>query len=322
MPYQLVNSALMRLAMTTLDDAMMESWAAPDSWPLRRVRMAGQGGSRGSLLFIGGRADHIEKYDEALLGWAAAGWDVESVDWRGQGGSGRMIQGSALGHVEDFGGWLEDIEAYAREWHGRTRGPHVIVAHSMGGHLVLRALAEGRIVADAVALSAPMLGIRAGPLPQWLAAWIAETACALGLGRRAVGRTPRAVLDETAPFPTELTHSRERYLREARFEVERSDIVLGPPTWGWLRAAFRSLASLARPGTLERVSTPLLILASVGDHIVSTPAILRAAARTPGAQTHVYGADVAHEILREVDAVRDDALARIDAFFAEHTPRR
>lgn len=324
MPYQLVNSALMPLPLSLIDDALMESWPAPaDGWPLRRVRLAGQGARRGALLFVGGRSDHIEKYDEALLGWAAAGWDVESVDWRGQGGSGRFIVGSALGHAEDFALWLEDIEAYARDWRGRTAasGPHMIVAHSMGGHLVLRALAEGRIAADAVALSAPMLGIRAGPLPEWLAGWIAEAACALGLGRRAVGKAPRAVLDEAAPFSTELTHSRERYLREARFEVSRPDIALGPPTWGWLRAAFRSLRVVATPGALERIATPLLILASEGDRIVSTPAILRAAARIKGARTHVYGADVAHEIVREVDAVRDDALARIDAFFASHAPR-
>lgn len=318
MPYQLVNSALMRLAVPTLDDAMMESWPAPDGWPLRRVRLPGWGGARGSLLFIGGRADHIEKYDEALIGWAEQGWDVESVDWRGQGGSGRLIQGSALGHAENFMLWLEDIEAYAREWRSSTKGPNVIVAHSMGGHLVLRALAEGRITADAVALSAPMLGIRAGPLPQWLAGGIAAAACAVGLSKRAVGREPAVTIGEATPLPTTLTHDRDRFLCEARFEMERPDITLGPPTWGWLRAAYRSLAWMARSDTLERIATPLLILASAGDRVVSTPAIIRAAARVPGARIHVYGADVAHEILREVDAVRDDALARIDAFFAEY----
>lgn len=310
----------MRLDMP-LDDALMDHWPAPaDGWPLRRVRLPGQGARRGALLFLGGRADHIEKYDEALIGWAKQGWDVESVDWRGQGGSGRMIEGSALGHIEDFTRWLEDIEAYVRDWRARTPGPHGIVAHSMGGHLVLRALAEGRISADAVALSAPMLGIHTGLLPQYLAARIAALACALGFGRRAVGRVPAAVLDEAAAFPTVLTHSRARYLREARFEVERPETVLGPPTWGWLRAAYRSIMALARPGILERVTTPLLILASAGDRIVSTPAILRLGARMPNAHSHVYGADVAHEILREVDGVRDDALGRIDAFFAEHAP--
>lgn len=188
MPYQLVNAALMRQTMT-LDDAMMESWSAPDGWPLRRIRIAAEGARRGSLLFLGGRADHIEKYDEALLGWAAQGWAVESVDWRGQGGSGRLIAGSALGHADDFTRWLDDIEVYGREWRARTDGLHVVIAHSMGGHLVLRALAEGRLAADAAVLSAPMLGIHTGALPHSLAVRITTAACALG---QATGRYGRA----------------------------------------------------------------------------------------------------------------------------------
>ncbi len=320
MPYQLVNAALMRQAMI-IDDAMMESWSAPDGWRLRRIRIAGQGAPRGSMLFLGGRADHIEKYDEALLGWAKEGWTVESVDWRGQGGSGRMIAGSALGHAEDFVGWLDDIAAYGQDWRARTEGPHVIVAHSMGGHLVLRALAEGRLSADAAVLSAPMLGIHTGALPHCLAVRITAAACALRASRKAVWPSHRRTPGVKDVIQTSLTHSVERFAREAQFELDRPDIVLDAPTWGWLRAAYRSLAAIDRPGYLERVTTPLLILASEGDKVVSTPAIVRAVEeRLPDARLHLYESNVAHEILREVDAVRDDALARIDRFFAERAP--
>lgn len=304
----------------TLDDAMMQSWPAPDGWPLRCIRIATEGRPRGSLLFLGGRADHIEKYDEALLGWAAQGWAVESVDWRGQGGSGRLIAGSSLGHAEGFTRWLDDIEAYGREWRARTDAPHVVIAHSMGGHLVLRALAEGRLDVDAAALSAPMLGIHTGALPHCLAVRITAAACALGAERKAVWPSHRRTPGVKDVIQTSLTHSIERFGREAQFELDRPDIVLDAPTWGWLRAAYRSLALVDRPGYMERAMTPLLILASEGDSVVSTPAIVRAAQRLPDARLHLYGADVAHEILREVDAVRDDALARIDHFFAERAP--
>jgi lysophospholipase len=105
---------------------------------------------------------------------------VDSVDWRGQGGSGRLIEGSALGHAEDFSRWLDDIEAYGRDWRARTQGPHVIVAHSMGAHLVLRALAENRMEADAVAaFGRRCLGIHTGALPVWLAPAIIAAACGL-----------------------------------------------------------------------------------------------------------------------------------------------
>ena len=68
---------------------------------------------------------------------------------------------------------------------------------------------------------------------------------------------------------------------------------------------------------LARIAVPLLILATRADQLVSTPAIQAAAAQIPGARLHVYGREAAHEILRELDGVRLDALARIDAFLAE-----
>ena len=73
----------------------------------------------------------------------------------------------------------------------------------------------------------------------------------------------------------------------------------------------------AEPATKTPSRSPELMLATCADQLVSTPAIRAAATRIPGARLHVYGREAAHEILRELDAVRLDALARIDAFLDE-----
>jgi len=73
---------------------------------------------------------------------------------------------------------------------------------------------------------------------------------------------------------------------------------------------------------IERIVVPLLVLAARTDQLVSTPAIERIAARIAGARLHVYGQEAAHEILRELDPVRLDALGRIDDFLDEVAPRR
>ena len=75
--------------------------------------------------------------------------------------------------------------------------------------------------------------------------------------------------------------------------------------------------TLAQGEAIARIATPLLILATDADQLVSTPAIRRVAARLPSARLHIYGREAAHEILRELDPVRLDALARIDAFLDE-----
>jgi aspartyl-tRNA(Asn)/glutamyl-tRNA(Gln) amidotransferase subunit B len=45
--------------------------------------------------------------------------------------------------------------------------------------------------------------------------------------------------------------------------------------------------------------------------------VTQIAARLPDARLHVYGREAAHEILRELDPVRLDALGRIDRFLDE-----
>lgn len=305
----------------TESKVIIDTWTAKDGWPVRRTRIAAEGAAEsGSLLFLNGRGDHLEKYSETMAHWAARGWRVEGFDWRGQGGSGRFHEDRSIGHVDDFAIWLDDLAAYAEQWRAESPAPHAIVAHSMGGHLLLRALAEGRVRCDVAALVAPMLGIAAGGLPAPFAGRIVGAACTLGHARRSLWSSRARFTDAGAAARLTLTHSVERLEEEARFRRDHPELTVDAPSWGWLRAAYRSIALMERSGLVEQIETPVLILASRGDRLVSTPAIVRTAARLRHHELHVYGPHVAHEILREVDDVRDDALARIDAFLTRHAP--
>ena len=55
--------------------AVFSDWSAPDGMPLRRLDWpaAGRRKRRGSLLFINGRGDFIEKYLETYARFQAAG---------------------------------------------------------------------------------------------------------------------------------------------------------------------------------------------------------------------------------------------------------
>ena len=55
--------------------------------------------------------------------------------------------------------------------------------------------------------------------------------------------------------------------------------------------------------------------------LVDPAAIERQAARLPNAKLRAWGAESAHEILREADGVRDQALDEIDRFLAANAPR-
>lgn len=297
----------------------LDYWEAADGWPLRRYRLGE--GSRGRMLVLGGRGDMIEKYLEPIHHWASRGWAVTSFDWRGQGGSGRTTGDPLCGHIDGFTTWIADLRALVADWQAQEgHGPAVIVAHSMGGHLALRALVEGMPPPDALVLSAPMLGLNTRPLSHRVARWIAGMMARLGAGTRQAWTQRQSSARQQALRQKRLTHDPDRYADELWWRDHSREIALGPPSWTWVGEALASTAALEADTRLDRLDIPVLILATSADRLVSTPAIRRIAARLPKARLHVYGADSAHEILRELDAVRLDAFARIDRFLDEVSP--
>lgn len=156
-------------------------WRADDGHAIRRIDWPGDElHPRGSILFLPGRGDNYEKYLETLEQWHRAGWRVTAADWRGQAGSGRLGLDAMTGHISDFAVWLDDLVVLWREWTAATPGPHVLAAHSMGGHLTLRAVAEGRIHPQALVLVAPMLGMAGPPLPLTLLQSVARVMTRIG----------------------------------------------------------------------------------------------------------------------------------------------
>ncbi len=296
----------------------LDYWAAPDGWPIRRYRLGS--GTRGRMLVLGGRGDMIEKYLEVIAHWAARGWAVTTFDWRGQGGSGRLLDDPMTGHIAHFSQWIGDLAALEADWRATGEGPSVMVGHSMGGHLLLRAVVEQAVTPDAIALVAPMLGLNSGLLTTRGAWGLARMLCRLGWGERQAWTQKETSERQRRMRQKRLTHDPERYADELWWREQNRAIALGPPSWNWVAQAFASIEALGESGVLERVATPTLVLGTRADELVSPIAIRRLAARIPGARVHIYGKEAAHELLRELDGVRRDALARIDAFLDSVAP--
>jgi lysophospholipase len=296
-------------------------WTARDGQAIRRIDWAPPAGApRGSLLFLPGRGDHYEKYLETLAHWYDRGWRVTALDWRGQAGSGRLGTDAVTGHIGDFAIWIADLAAFWAEWAGGTPGPHVIVGHSMGGHLVLRALVERRLDPAAAVLTTPMLGLHPSFVPFALLLAIARLMGRIGDPRRPAWKWS----EKPGVIPVKrvnlLTHDPERYADEAWWRTMRPELVMGPGSWGWIASALASIRRLDRPGALEGVTAPILLVATSADRLVAYGAIARAAQRLPHGELLRFGAEARHEILREADPVRDKAIAAIDAFFDRAAP--
>ncbi|ANU08596.1 alpha/beta fold hydrolase [Paraurantiacibacter namhicola] len=308
-------------ATTVPSNATETLWRAEDGHRIRTIMWAPpEGGIRGSILFMPGRGDFYEKYLETFEHWRLQGWQVSAADWRGQAGSGRLGTDKTTGHVEDFATWTKDLAQYWDHWRETTPGPHVIAGHSMGGHLVLRAVAEGRVKPNAMILSAPMLGFLPESVPLGVSASLAAIMRRIGDPRRPawkVSEKPGTQLETRIKL---LTHDEDRYADEAKWIEQRPVLKMGPGSWGWLTAAINSIKYLESPGTLEAIEVPSFIFGTSADLLVGFRAIERAASRIPGADFLPFGKEARHEILREIDPVRQRALGGIDDFLDRHFP--
>lgn len=301
------------------DGAAVSTWTAPDGWRLRRFDWPPPvGRTRGSMLFQGGRGDIFEKYLESFAHWHEAGWAITSIDWRGQAGSGRTTDHPRCGDIPDFAMFIDDLRGFATEWLGEGAGPHVAIGHSMGGHLLLRAMAERAFVPDAAVLVAPMLGLK-GPGGPRIGEAFARLMAHFGPVTRPAwkGNERPHTLQSRQKL---LTHDSSRYADELFWHEAKPEIVTGPPSWRWLLNAFRSTRELGAGGKLSGIRVPVLGLVADADGLVDPQAALRQLAQLSDAQVIRFGSESAHEILREADRVRDRAIAAIDAFLHTRAP--
>jgi lysophospholipase len=190
----------------------------------------------------------------------------------------------------------------------------------MGGLLALSAVARGKVDPEAIILSAPMLGLLPDWLPRKIQRLVAGLMCRVGDPRRPAWKWSEKPGEVPQGRARLLTHDTDRYADELWWREQRRELVMGPGSWGWIRAGLDAIAALARPGVLESVDVPALLLMPRHDALVSARAIVCATARIPIAELVIFGPEARHEVLRETDEVRGRALAAIDDFLDRVLP--
>jgi lysophospholipase len=277
---------------------------------------ATRGPSRGTVCLFQGRGEYIEKYFEVVADLRRRGLAVATMDWRGQGGSERLLANPRKGHVRSFADFDRDLAQFMKQIVlPDCQPPFVALAHSMGGHILLRNATVSGSWFSRMVLSAPMIAIAPKllgarpPIPRIYA----EIVGALGFATLYAPWGSDDAL-ELAPFEgNPQTSDRERYLRNSMVVQAAPRLGLGSPTVGWLRAALRSTARIAAPDYPSRVQVPLLLFAAGMDSFVSTTHIEEFGQRLK-VGTHVLIPQSRHEILQETDEVRKDFWAAFDAY--------
>jgi alpha-beta hydrolase superfamily lysophospholipase len=238
---------------------------------------------RAVLLVSHGHGEHGGRYAELARHLAERGITVHAIDHRGHGAS-----GGPRGHVDRFGDYVRDLEAWRREVTAKLPpGTSVfLLGHSLGGLIAIRHLqTHPEAGFRGAILSAPLLGI-AVQAPRW------KTALS-GIFSRILPRLP---------FSNELDPS---MLSTAPGYVEayRADKLLHPVITPRLYTEIGEAmaAAFAQP---DSIRLPMLVLAPTGDRVVAPEAVARFASACPGEVDVRRYEGFQHEALNEAERHR------------------
>jgi len=301
----------------------------------------------GTVTILQGRAEFIEKYFEVISDLRARGFAVVAFDWRGQGGSDRLLANRFKGHVRNFSQYREDLQAVLKQVSlAEYPGPHFALAHSMGGAILLSDTSRLRTMLDRAVVCAPMIAL---PRGQWIpdvfgrlrhifsaatfgfykvpddirrfgstSTFLNKVLFPLVRGLRLIGLgrfylpggDDEVLLDFETNRQTSDQARFERFNAVLRHDPERG---IGAPTIGWLSAAIATMRSFQLRETGPNIKLPCLVIAAGRDRIVSTPATEEFVSRIKAAgYIEISGGE--HELMMEADLYRDQFFAAFDAF--------
>jgi lysophospholipase len=276
-----------------------------------------RGEPRGSIIVAPGRTEFIEKYFEVIRELQARGFAVFCIDWRGQGLSGREVENSLKGHFTTFDDPVNDLSTALKLLADRLPRPYIGLAHSMGGAIVLRALMTRRIELDAVAFSAPMFGILG---LSDVAKKYARFMVSLGAGGNFAPSVEKKWKRENFK-KNPVTHDKPRHDRCQGLIAEEPRLALAGPTIGWVVAASDATEAFRQGGALAHVRIPVLIATAGEEQLVDNAAHEAVAHDLPDAR-HITIEGAKHEILMEVDPIRNQFWEAFDQLVERVVPAR
>ena len=249
-------------------------------WPLPQARCGG-------VLIVHGLGEHAGRYGQLAQWFNTHGYAVRGYDQRGHGES----PGSrgVLAHQDDL---LADLAVVHADYARTLGAAPLLLGHSMGGLVALRAVLDERVAPRALVLSSPALRSHASPRLQRLAALLAHLLPNLrlrdGLDRRHLSHDAQAMAAHRAD---PLCHD--------RVSPRLADFI------------FRAgAACIADAGRLD---VPTLLLVAGDDRLVDAGGSrdFSAAAAVTGQLTTRYFAGLYHELFNEAEPGRSQVLRQL-----------
>jgi alpha-beta hydrolase superfamily lysophospholipase len=243
--------------------------------------------AQNAVLIVHGLGEHSGRYEQLAQWLLARGYAVRSYDQRGHGHT--RGQRAALRRSDDL---LRDLTHVYQDYAQRFGRPPLLLGHSMGGAVALRAVLDGRIEPPSLILSSPALRTYEAP-------WLRKLASVLS---RVVPRLP---LRNGLPLQG-LSHDAQV------IEDYRNDRLCS----GWITPRMADFIFRAGASSITdawRLRVPTLLLVAGSDRLVdpSGSRDFAAGAWATKQLTSRFFDTLYHELFNETETGRHQVLAQL-----------
>jgi alpha-beta hydrolase superfamily lysophospholipase len=249
-----------------------------DWLPSAESRASAHGGGA-LVVLLHGYAEHCRRYDELANFLLGRGYGVCRFDARGHGKS-----SGQRGYASDHAEYVSEAKGFIAFVQRRHPGwPLLLLGHSHGGLVAIRALQQGLAGVTGLVLTSPLLALPKNrrPVPDGVARCLSAVAARLPL--------PNGV------HAHDLTH--DLALQEAH-RVDEHVHRFATPRWYW----GVTLAGRLALAEVERVTVPVLTVRGELDTLVDTAAIAQFYAALPAIDKQLLTrVGERHEVLNEIE---------------------
>jgi lysophospholipase len=270
---------------------------------------------RGTVLLLSGWTEFIEKYGEPISKILERGFNVFTLDWRGQGLSSRSLPNSEKGYIRNYQEFLDDLNEFvSRIILPEGTGPFIMMAHSMGGNIGIQYLHDYPDVFNRAVFCCPMFDLPVSPLLKSTFRLLSSTAITTGLGGKYV--IGRGDWVETPFAENQVTSDPERYAHDVALLKQNPQLKLGAPTYTWLNASLKAIKRVNNESFLKDLRIPAILFSATKDQVVSITAHEFAAKHMPRCEL-IPIHDGRHELLRETDEIQQTLWNHFDRFLQD-----
>ena len=275
-------------------------------------------GGRGLIIFLNGRNEYIEKYNDTYARFQNLGYAVVALDWRSQGLSERPSWNKNLGHVETFQEYQLDLFAVLNQASiQKVNGKRILVGHSTGSCIGLRAVLNDNFNISGAIFLSPFWGFGSGfgkPSTIRFLAFIIKIFKAIGLGKISSGpQKKKPYVTTKTTQNNSLTSDGKQLARLQKIASLDPRLSIGPPSFSWLTAA---LCEIKKLQIEKRIEVPSIVLIGAEDRIVSQEAARAQLIEDPQSIFKIYD-NARHELLIEKDEITKAVWKNIEMFLTK-----